>query len=193
MTKKPTMNMAANRITPELLLEILDLDQETGQLFWKNRPDDHFPNGKISSKHRAALWNGKYAGKPALTSKDERGYRQGMISGVSLYAHRVIRAMIDAKWPGGEVDHINRDKTDNRPDNLRVVSHRENRLNTKDVEMAAKRRMEAAPKSKAYPFAGLRRQSKTTWQARIKLEGQEKHLGSFRCFGKAVVARRSAE
>ena len=128
------MNAAMESLPVELLYEILHLDAETGLLTWLERPAAHFPNGKPSPDLRAGMWNGKYAGREALTSADPRGYRRGQISGVWVYAHRVVRAMADGAWPDGEVDHINRDKTDNRPGNLRVVTHAENRRNTPDCE-----------------------------------------------------------
>lgn len=187
------MNIGAAQIEPEALWEILDLDCQTGHLVWRHRPVDHFPDGKPTPEARAAMWNGKYAGQPALTAKDGRGYFRGQIAGKTFYAHRVVRAMIDGSWPEGEVDHINRDKSDNRPSNLRVVSHSENRLNTYDADRAEKKRAaksmgrQGRPKKKS--VTGIRRQGLKTWSARVKKGGAEIHLGTFRCFGEAVQAR----
>lgn len=188
------INRIAETVPAGLLAEILDLDLETGALTWKERPEDHFPLvGSKSPKARAAMWNGKYAGKPAITTRDPRGYLFGAIGGKNVYAHRVIWALLNGEWPDGEVDHINRDKSDNRPSNLRVVTHRENRLNTENVERARERRLAEEEarrlRAKSYPVPGLRRQSKTTWSMRIKRDGKEVHLGSFRCLGLAIQAR----
>ena len=43
---------------------------------------------------------------------------------------------------------------------------------------------------KKHPISGIRKSSRTTWSARVKRNGVETHIGSFRCFGQAVKARR---
>lgn len=184
------INTIAGSVPARLLPEIFDLDEPTGRLVWKKRPVEHFEGGKPTPEKRAAMWNGKYAGKAALITRDPRGYLFGAVRGKNVYAHRVIRALLDGEWPAGEIDHINRDKTDNRPENLRVVTHSENRLNCADCDLAAARR----PPKKPVPsrISGVRRQGANTWSARIKVNGIEKHLGSFPCFGLAVLARRRA-
>lgn len=189
------MNIEAAQIEPEMLWQILDLDLQTGRLVWRERPADHFPDGKPTPERRAAMWNGKYAGKPAIISQDPRGYFRGEINGVTLYAHRIIRAMIDGAWPDGEIDHINRNKGDNRPENLRVVSHAENRANTENADQFKAKQAEKARKrqrrEKKYPVAGVRKQGRASWAARKKVNGQEIYLGSFACFGMAVRARKA--
>lgn len=133
MSLKKT-NIHAEHLPVDLLKEILELDADTGVLTWRRRPVRHFSEGKPTPKMRAAMWNGKYAGKQAFTSSDPRGYFRGAIGGKFFYAHRVIVALTDGEWPWGEVDHINRDKSDNRRLNLRVVTHAENRRNSADCD-----------------------------------------------------------
>lgn len=199
MTLKKT-NAVGEKISVDRLREIIDYDPETGKMVWRERPEEHFPEGKPTPAKRAAMWNGKYAGKPALTSADPRGYFRGAISGLNVYAHRVAVALGAGDWPDGEVDHINRDKADNRLKNLRVVSHAENRRNTPNFDAALMKRLNEAAQellsdTETYDFkiAGIRRQSKTTWSARIKKDGTERHLGTFRCFGEALLARLEAQ
>lgn len=48
---------------------------------------------------------------------------------VPLCAHRLIWFLHYGKFPASILDHINRDKTDNRIENLREVSHSENHRN----------------------------------------------------------------
>lgn len=43
--------------------------------------------------------------------------------------HRVVVAMVDGKWPTEDVDHIDRNKQNNRPNNLRAASRSENIVN----------------------------------------------------------------
>lgn len=123
------MNCAAHCISVEVLKQSISYDPSTGSMVWKARPVGHFEDRGKTAQQRCALWNGKYAGRPALTCEDPRGYRKGMLNQKMLWAHRVAIALTDGAWPDGEVDHINRDKTDNRRSNLRVVTHQENALN----------------------------------------------------------------
>lgn len=123
------MNAAAPKISVKELSEAISYDPDTGCMTWKERPLSHFHDAGKPAWLRCSLWNGKFAGKPALTCSDPRGYRKGMLNQKMLWAHRVAIALSEGEWPVGEVDHINRDKADNRRENLRVVSHQENAMN----------------------------------------------------------------
>lgn len=70
-------------------------------------------------------------------SNDGRGYRYIKINKKPYKAHKLI-AMAFINNPNNytEVDHINRDKTDNRPCNLRWVTRKMNNDNTFKVENA---------------------------------------------------------
>lgn len=58
-------------------------------------------------------------------------YRYISIDGVNYLEHRVIWVMVHGSIPlGKEIDHINRDGCDNRLENLRLVTRRENVLNS---------------------------------------------------------------
>lgn len=67
---------------------------------------------------------GKRAGKSAGTFK--KGYISVYADQHSYLAHRIIWAMQTGAWPKEELDHINRNKADNRLENLRLASHSEN-------------------------------------------------------------------
>ena len=122
-------NAAATKISAERLAEAVGYNAETGGFVWKTRPVEHFENGVHSAEVRAKRWNAKYAGKPAFTCADPRGYAKGMLDQKMVWAHRVAVAIVTGAWPDGEVDHINRDKRDNRLKNLRVVTHQQNAMN----------------------------------------------------------------
>jgi hypothetical protein len=124
-------NRSSASISVERLRAAISYNPETGAFTWKVRPVVHFA-GRADEQPADALcarWNGKFAGRPAFTCRDPRGYAKGMLDRVPLWAHRVAVAIVSGEWPDGEVDHVNRDKTDNRIANLRVVTHRENAAN----------------------------------------------------------------
>lgn len=61
--------------------------------------------------------------------RDTRGYTTGSIHGQNKKMHQIIYGLPIEK--GYEIDHINRDKSDNRKRNLRLVSHAANCRNQK--------------------------------------------------------------
>lgn len=60
------------------------------------------------------------------------GYLVVGVGGKNYQTHRVIWLMVHGKWPSGDIDHLNRIKTDNRLDNLRDVAHHVNSRNRPD-------------------------------------------------------------
>lgn len=172
-------------ITPELCRQLLHCDPATGQLFWKSRPQHMFADDRSCRS-----WNTKWAGKETFTTlktvkrEGSRSYDPcyvGSIFDLKFKKHRVIWAIVHGIWPE-IVDHKNGDPLDNRIDNLRSVSQRENKKNT---------RIYANNKSGRI---GVHWTSKVgRWTAAIKINGRKKHLGDFDELSDAIAARDDAE
>jgi len=60
---------------------------------------------------------------------DFRGYRTIMIDGKRYRAGRLAWLFVHGKWPKPEIDHINRDRSDDRIGNLREATKHQNRRN----------------------------------------------------------------
>lgn len=120
-----------------------------------------------------ALWwkkggNGRrfWKTRPAGTDHPE-GYRKIQYKRVTYNASRLIWVMHYGTIPKGlQIDHKNRNRGDNRLENLRLVTHRENTLN---IEIL--------------PSSGTWRQRSGTspnpWMAEIRTGGKKVRLGSF--------------
>ena len=68
--------------------------------------------------------------KNSTGSLDKDGYLIMKVKGKQYKAHRLVYAYFYGEFPKGEIDHINRNRTDNRIENLRVVDRQENVNNT---------------------------------------------------------------
>lgn len=95
-------------LTQEQVREIFDYNEING---WSIRK---FKNGKR---------------KPCGHKPDANGYGQVKIAGKMYKTHRIIWLWHHGSWPDGEIDHIDRNRMNNRIDNLRVVSASENQHN----------------------------------------------------------------
>jgi hypothetical protein len=99
--------MGCDMLTQQTLKELFVLTSD-GRLLRKK------PSGEIIEK---------------LPSKDRDGYVINFIKGKIYREHRLIWMYVYGEMPNGMLDHINRVKSDNRIENLRVVSFSENRQN----------------------------------------------------------------
>ena len=136
------------RITQELLVDLFDYEPETGRLIWKNCARPHF--------------NGKEAGVV-----NDRGYRYVRIDKVMYLAHRLIW-LRETGREDCNLDHINRNKADNRLCNLREATRMQNNANR------------VMPKKSGLP-RGVRRVTRSkTYEASIKVNYRQIYLGSFK-------------
>lgn len=165
------------------LRRLIWLDESTGELFWRERPESFFrATATRSAAHKAANWNSRYAGKPALSCPDASGHLVGRIFNKLYYAHRVAFAIYHGAWPENSIDHINGAPADNRPMNLRDVTHNENHRN------------QVRRKNNTSGVTGVNfYRRKRKWSASITVDGRSKHLGYFEQKTEAIKARREAE
>lgn len=156
--------MKANTITYERLTELLDYDQETGDFTWK------------VGRTRLAK-PGTKAGRPL--SGD---YWRICVDGVDYSAHRLAWLYVTGAWPTGEVDHINKFKSDNRFCNLRDVSRGGNQQN-KGIQ-----------KNNKSGIVGVHWSKKDKrWRAAIRKDGVTSHLCNFKEIADAAAAYAKAK
>ncbi len=89
-----------------------------------------YKEGKLYNKiDRGRVKSGELSG--TLDNSKGKGYYRVKLYAKSYYVHRIIYIMHHGHIPRNLViDHINRDKTDNRIENLRVVTRMKNTWNT---------------------------------------------------------------
>lgn len=90
------------------------------------------------------------------------------------YMHRVIMG----NPPGMEIDHINGNGLDNRKENLRVCTHKQNLSNLKPREHA----------SSKHPGVSMNRLT-GKYEAYVNMGGKKKHLGLFQNEHDAINAQ----
>jgi hypothetical protein len=85
---------------------------KNGQLVWKE------------SRGRKA------AGSIAGTNHGD-GYKTVRIDGKAHYVHRIVKEMTTGKKVNGDIDHKDRNRSNNKPSNLRTMSRSKNNQNRK--------------------------------------------------------------
>lgn len=151
-----------SKLTQERLKELLDYDPDTGLFTWRVN---------------------KGRGKIGLTTgyTNNRGYSQIGIDGKFYISHRLAFLYMEGYFPENGIDHIDRDKLNNRWKNLREVSQLCNTRN-RSIRIDNKTGV-----------VGVRWRSRAKkWNAYIRVK-KCIHLGSFNNFIDAVKARWDAE
>ncbi len=113
-----------------LMQQLLRLDPDAGKLYWRERPIHMFKPSFHRAETRCRMWNSRYAGTEAFTAKS-KGYCVGRLSKKTVRAHHVVFALHHGRWPAGQIDHQDGDRSNNKPSNLREVNAAENGRNTK--------------------------------------------------------------
>lgn len=170
-------------LSPRILRRLLEYCPDTGHLRWKRRPAWMFSSGGRGGRRRnCSAWNAKYAGKRALDTVHNQGYRSGRVLDKDLLAHRVAWVLTHGEWPTYDIDHINRDRSDNRLSNLRAVSRKENMQNG------------SLPSHNTSGIIGVYwYATKKKWIAAITVDRKQKNLGYFTNKEDAAAARLAAE
>lgn len=105
------------------------------------------------------------------------GYKQVSVNRKLLRVHRVIFAMHHGYFPA-LIDHIDRNKLNNKIENLRAANHQINALNSN------------LRKDSSSLFTGVTyKKDKKRWKAYIKEDYVQKHLGYFDTKEQAAEAR----
>jgi hypothetical protein len=162
------------KVTQKIVREFLTYNQHTGVLTWRFRRRKWF-----DSTSEWKRWNTRYAGEPAFKAINGEGYQHGAIFHKNYKAHRIIWLWMTGCWPNPEVDHINRNRTDNRWINLSNQNNRRNislyKNNTTNVTGVS-----------WYPHY-------KKWLVRIGNGKSRQFLGYFPSFTEAVRIRHRAE
>lgn len=111
---------------------------------------------------------------------EPRGYQVAKLDYRIYYLHRLAWLYMTGEWPEDGVDHIDRNKSNNRWGNLRKATAKENAENT------------GLKKSNRSGVTGVS-WCGGYWVARIKNNYKSKTIGYFKDFDSAVRARKEAE
>lgn len=120
-----------------------------GELIWHKKPSRKIPIGRLAG------------------TTDDDGYRVITFRGVKFFAHRLIYYMHKGYFPK-MLDHINGIPYDNRIQNLRECTERQNSYN-----MGLSVRNKSGTKGVSWSGAANK------WRARVWVNGSERHLGVF--------------
>jgi hypothetical protein len=115
-------------------------------------------------------------------SKETRGYLVAKIDYQRYYVHRLAWLYMTGDWPVDEIDHIDMNKSNNKWENLRSVSTKQNMENV-GLKKSNRTGVTGVSWSKTHGY----------WLARIKHNYKSITIGYFKDFDSAVDARKKAE
>jgi len=96
--------------------------------------------------------------------------------------HRLVWALYYGALPKGQIDHINGVRSDNRIENLRDVTHRENMMNTT-----------MSIKNKSGVMGVCWDESRARFVSHMTVNGKTLYLGRYKSLFEACCVRKSAE
>lgn len=156
---------------PEIsrLRELLSYDNQTGFFTWLVAKRSPCGSGAVNTGDRAGSFGNK-------------GYVYIGIDGVRYSAHRLAWLYMYDVWPAVEIDHRDRNPSNNAIDNLRLATRKQNNAN-----IGASKNNKSGVKGVC--FEKRRRK----WRAVISVDGKQRHLGLFAKIDDARAAYVRAE
>lgn len=138
-------------ITHSFVKELLHYDPETGIFRWK-----------------VALTNSVGVGLVAGTL-GSRGYWHIRIGGTTYASHRLAWFYVHGEWPTQVIDHIDRDRSNNRIANLRDVSLSDNNRNRTVKEKTKSHKPTEVAERVVKGFDICFRKDRKRWRARLSI------------------------
>ena len=144
----------------EKLLALFHVDVVSGNLLRLTQPSNNVRIGSIAGR---------------LTND---GYIHVKVDDKAYFAHRIVWYLHHSVDPrNSQIDHINHNRADNRPSNLRVCTHEENQRN----------RIGATAISKSGERGVWWDSSKQKWKVRVIKDGHTCYAGLFTELTEAVL------
>jgi len=142
-------------ISQKRLKEVVTFDEETGEFFYVEN------------------------GLPAGWNCD--GYVRVRIDGADYQAHRLVWFLLYGYFPQIDIDHIDKDRSNNRPNNLRLATRSQNMLNT------------SAHKDSATGIKNVSfRKDTGKFSVRLSIDGKYKVIGSYNSLEEAAIVAKNA-
>jgi hypothetical protein len=160
----------------EKLKSLLRYEPESGLLFWNPRSSHDFNNPTYYK-----TWNTRFSNKVAGHKRPD-GYVEIGLGGKLILCHRAIWCLVNGEWPKFQIDHINGVEFDNRLENLREVTNKDNSKNQKS-------------RGNSSGVVGVYKRKDTgKFVSYIQnLEGKTEYLGQYDCLEQASAVRKSKE
>ena len=136
-------------ITAQMVRELLWYDAASG-LFYRR-----LKSGEVQQR------------TPAGTVNKISGYALVSVNAKQYYSHRLVWLYLHGEWPRGCIDHIDGNRTNNRPENLRDATLV---VNAQNLRRASRRNVSG--------YLGVM-PSLSKWQAQININGVQTYLGTF--------------
>ena len=153
-------------LTRDRLCELLDINTETGIFTWK-----HTMGGKAKKGQQAGVLNA-------------HGYIMIRVDQVDYLAHRLMWLYVYGAFPILNIDHIDRNRSNNCPINVRVATPKQNGEN----------RSLKSKNASGHRGVFLRKYLKSKpWAVNIMSNRKTIHIGYFATVEEAIKARRMAE
>lgn len=170
------------KIPMQLLRESLVIDSTSPTwVRWRERPIHHFQDDRRWRQANARC-SGKPAGNIRFIAREKRHLSQVPLGGEFYQTSRLVYALATGNDPGSnDVDHIDGDRSNNDPSNLRAVPHHLNchNRNIKTNTSGAR----GVTWSKAV----------SKWHAYLCIKGKHINLGYYEDKNDAIAARMEGE